>query len=350
MEQARRKARLPVRGTAALLAAVGLGAAVADAAPLKISTWGGNWQELVENTAGQCFRAKTGENVVYVTGGTIDRLNRAQLAKGKPETDVTITTSHVGWLYQTSGLFEPLDMSRIAARGTLMPGAEVSPGHLGVFTYVYTLGYRSDLIPKGMTFSSWKDLWDPRLKNMVGMPDFDPSHIVAVASILEGGSPEQWEKGQDRLKALKPNVKAYFNSDAVGQNLIASGETPVQVMLSANGYHQMSQGLPVVLIVPKEGAVVGLDTVSIDLGSTNKDKAYTFINCLLEPEVQAKLAKDYSLGPMNAATKVDAKTAALPGMYTTPEQLKGAIVVDAKLRAEKLNDWKKWFAENMVQN
>ena len=37
--------------------------------------------------------------VEFITGGTIDRLNKAKLAKGNPESDITFTTSHVGWLY-----------------------------------------------------------------------------------------------------------------------------------------------------------------------------------------------------------------------------------------------------------
>lgn len=315
----------------------------------KVSVWGGSWQEMIAETAGKKFTDKTGVKVQYVTGGTIDRLNKAKLAKGKPETDVTLTTSHVGWLYAQNDLFEKLDYARIQARNDLMPGSEVSPWHIGVFSYVYTIGYRPDLVPEGLSFSSWQDLWDPRLASQIGVPDYDPSHLIAVSAMLAGSDVTQWEKGQSLLKELKPNIKAFYSSDAISQNLMSSGETPVQVILSASGYYQMDQGVNLKLVVPKEGAIVGIDTISIDKGSQKMDLAYEFINALLEPDVQAEIARRHSLGPMNTKTAVDAKTASLPGMYLTAEQMKNeAIIVDPKIRANNMDTWKRWFSENIM--
>ena len=57
--------------------------------------------------------------VEFITGGTIDRLNKAKLAKGNPESDLTFTTSHVGWLYANDGLFEELDSTRFQTPRTL---------------------------------------------------------------------------------------------------------------------------------------------------------------------------------------------------------------------------------------
>ena len=74
----------------------------------------------------------------FVTGGTIDRLNKAKLAGDSPETDVTFTTAQAGYLYANSGLFEKLDMSKIPNAANLVSEARVSPYHLGVWGYVYT--------------------------------------------------------------------------------------------------------------------------------------------------------------------------------------------------------------------
>ncbi len=64
---------------------------------LIISAWGGSWKEMVAKSAAAKFTAETGVEVEIVSGGTIDRLNKAKLAKGDPESDLTLTTSHVGW-------------------------------------------------------------------------------------------------------------------------------------------------------------------------------------------------------------------------------------------------------------
>ena len=121
---------------------------------LVVSIWGGSWRDLIAETVAKKFTAETGVAVEFITGGTIDRLNKEKLAKGSPESDITFTTSHVGWLYANDGLFEQLDLSKIANAANLANEARISPFHLGAWAYVYTIGYRPDLLP-GVTFESW---------------------------------------------------------------------------------------------------------------------------------------------------------------------------------------------------
>ena len=94
---------------------------------LIVSTWGGSFRDLIDETIAKEFTKETGAEVQFVTGGTIDRLNKAKLAGGSPETDVTFTTAHVGYLYANSGLFEKLDMSKIPNATNLVQQAKVSP-------------------------------------------------------------------------------------------------------------------------------------------------------------------------------------------------------------------------------
>lgn len=287
--------------------------------------------------------------VEYITGGTIDRLNKAKLAKGAPESDITFTTAHVGWLYATDDLFETLDLAKIPNASKLVPQAKVSPYHIGAWAYVYTIGYRPDLTPKNITFSSWADLWNPELKGMIAAPDFDPSHIIAVSALLAGGSPADWQKGEQKLLALKPNFKAFYTNDANSQQLIATGETPVQIMLSMNAYYMIAQGVPIKLVIPKEGGVLGIDTMAIMKGSKKQELAQKFINTALDPEVQGQIAELKKGSPTVLGAKVSAETAKLPGVFTTAEQWeKETIIIDHKLRAEKTAEWRKWFSENMI--
>src|SRR5882672_5554453 len=80
---------------------------------LVVSVWGGNWKDTVDKVVGKAFTARTGIPVEYEVGGTIDRLAKARVAKGNPLVDVTFTTSHVGRLYISDGLFAPLDMAKL---------------------------------------------------------------------------------------------------------------------------------------------------------------------------------------------------------------------------------------------
>jgi len=220
--------------------------------PLRISIWGGSWRDFNAEFIGKRFTAQTGVPVQYITGGTIDRLNKAKLSKNNPETDLIFTTSHVGWLYASDDLYERLDMSRVPNAAHLFKEGSISPFHVGVWSYVYTIAYRPDLVPSEIKFNSWADLWNPKLKGMIGLPDFDPSHIIYAAAMLSGAkSASDWTKGQAKLRELKPNIRAFYNSDATSQEKIGTGETPVQVLLSGNAYHMMSQGVKINLVVPK---------------------------------------------------------------------------------------------------
>jgi putative spermidine/putrescine transport system substrate-binding protein len=315
---------------------------------LIVSIWGGSWRDLVADTAAKRFTQETGVAVDFITGGTIDRLNKAKLAKGSPESDLNFTTAHVGWLYANDDLYQALDLSKVPNAANLVDQAKISRYHVGTWAYVYTIGYRPDLI-KDVTFESWADLWKPEVKGKLAAPDFDPSHLVVVSAILSGGDAASWQKGEERLKALKPSFKAFYTNDANSQQLIANGETPVQVILSMNAHYMAGQGVPIKLVIPKEGAVLGIDTIAIMKGSRHVDLAYKFINAMLDPTVQAEVAKLKKGSPVVANASLDPEVAKLPGVFSTPEQWKSqAIVIDHKLRAEKTAEWRKWFAENIM--
>src|SRR5258707_7627596 len=248
---------------------------------LVVSIWGGSWRDLVAEIIGKRFTAETGVPVEYITGGTIDRLNKEKLAKGNPESDITFTTSHVGWLYANDGLYEQLDLGKVPNAKNLVEQAKISPYHVGTWAYVYTIGYRPDLL-KGVAFESWADLWKPEIKGKLAAPDFDPSHLIVVSALLSGGDASTWEKGQAKLKELKPNFKAFYTNDANSQQLIANVETPVQVILSMNAHYMAGEGGPIQLGIPKEGAVLGIATVAIMTCSKQSEPAYKVINITLD--------------------------------------------------------------------
>lgn len=316
---------------------------------LKVSSWGGGWRDLINDTIAKKFTEKTGVEVEFITGGTIDRLNQAQLAAGSPESDITFTTAHVGWLYKTGDLFEPLDLARIPNAANIFPEAKISDSHVGVWSYVYTIVYRPDLVPENIKFNSWNDLWNPALKDQIGLSDFDPSSIIAATAKLEGGDAKNWRVGVDKLIGLKPNIKAYFASDAVSEQLISTGETPVQVMLSMMAHQLVDQGVNLKIAIPEEGAILNMDAVAIMKGTDKLDLAYEFVNAALDPEVQAEIIKIKKGGPTVTGVQVDPAIAELPGVMMTVEQAQAqSIVIDPKLRSEMLTEWKTWFSEEMI--
>ena len=332
--------------TLALLVAAPWPAPAAD--PLVISIWGGNWKDTVERVVAKPFTAKTGIPVEFEVGGTLDRLAKARVSKAAPLVDLTLTTTHVGRLYISDGLFEKLDMAKIPNARELAKEAIRSDRHLGVWAYVYTIAYRPDLVK--LDLKRWADLWDPQLKGKIGLPDFDPSHIITISALLEGGNEIAWQKGQERLKRLKPNVAAFFSTDARSQDLLKTGEAPVQVMLSINAFHLIEQGLNVRVITPADKpGIVGIDTVGVMAGTKKSAAAHEFINFALSKEIQEQLVAAFKAGPTNLKAAVPAKLRGQPGVFTSPAEWKErGYIMDDEARAKTLAAWKEWFNANIV--
>ncbi len=316
---------------------------------LVVSAWGGNWKDSLEKVVAKSFTAKTGIPVEFEVGGTIDRLAKARVAKGDPLVDVTFTTSHVGRLYISDGLVQPLDMSKLPNAKDLAKEAIRSEYHVGVWAYVYTVVYRPDLVKEDIT--KWSDLWKPSLKGKIAMPDFDPSHIITIAALMEGGNETTWEKGQKKLMELKPQIAAFFATDAQSQDLMKTGQAPVQVMLSVNAYHLIDQGIAVKLVQPTDyPGVVGIDTMTIMTGTKKADAAYQFLNMALAKDIQAELVKSLKASPTVIGTPVPANLAGQPGIFISPAQWKEkGYIINDEVRAKNLPAWREWFTSNIVK-
>jgi len=330
-----------------LLSAVAPAAEAQNA--LVVSAWGGNWKDSLEKVVAKAFTAKTGIPVEFEVGGTIDRLAKARVAKGNPLVDVTFTTSHVGRLYISDGLIQPLDMSKIPNAKELAREAIRSEYHIGVWAYVYTVVYRPDLVKEDIT--KWSDLWKPSLKGKIAMPDFDPSHIITIAALMEGGNETTWEKGQKKLLELKPQIAAFFATDAQSQDLMKTGQAPVQVMLSVNAYHLIDQGIAVKLVQPTDfPGVIGIDTMTVMTGTKKAEAAYQFINMALAKDIQAELVKSLKASPTVIGTPVPANLQGQPGIFVSPAQWKEkAYIINDEVRAKNLPAWREWFTSNIVK-
>jgi putative spermidine/putrescine transport system substrate-binding protein len=316
---------------------------------LVVSVWGGNWKNTVENVIGKAFTARTGIPVEYEVGGTIDRLAKARVAKGNPLVDLNFTTTHVARLYISDGLYDKLDMAKLPNSREIAKEAFRSDFHVGSWAYVYTVVYRPDLVKEDIT--KWSDLWKPSLKGKIALPDFDPSHIITIAALMEGGNEVNWQKGEARLKQLKDSVAAFYSTDAQSQDLMKTGQGPVQVMLSVNAYHLQEQGIAVKLVQPTDyPGVVGIDTMAVMAGTKKADAAHQFINLALSKEIQTELVRTLRAGPVNLGATVPANMKGQPGIFaSTAEWTQRGYIMNDEVRAKNLPGWREWFTANIVK-
>jgi putative spermidine/putrescine transport system substrate-binding protein len=316
---------------------------------LVVSVWGGNWKDTVDKVIGKAFTAKTGIPVEYEVGGTIDRLAKARVAKGSPLVDLNFTTTHVARLYISDGLYDKLDMAKLPSTKEIAKEAFRSDFHVGSWAYVYTVVYRPDLVKEEIT--KWSDLWKPSLKGKIAMPDFDPSHIITIAALMEGGNEVTWQKGEAKLKQLKDSVAAFYSTDAQSQDLMKTGQGPVQVMLSVNAYHLQEQGIAVKVVQPTDyPGIVGIDTMAVMAGTKKADAAHQFINLALSKEIQSELVKALRAGPVNTGATVPANLKGQPGIFLSAAEWKErGYIMNDDARAKNLPGWREWFTANIVK-
>lgn len=313
-----------------------------------VSIWGGHWKEVIEKATSGPFIQKTGLKLEYDVGETTDRLARARATKDNPQADVSFTTSHVARLYASEGLLEAIDTKKLAEAKSVVKETFRSPTAVAVYGTVYTIGYRTDMINWPIT--SWEDLWSPQMKGKVILPAFDPSSIIVASALLSGGNEFNWEKGWEKLKAIRENVVAFYATGIQSIEMMRRGEAAIGVFNSPNIFRLQQEGIPMRLVIPKEKAIVNLDVITILKGTKKLAAAHQYIDLLLSPEAQATIATGFNGAPMNPKAPLPKEVVERPGIFTKPEQwATQGYIIDETQRANMLDTWKEKFRRDIMR-
>ena len=99
-------------------------------------------------------------------------------------------------------------------------------------------------------------------------------------------------------------------------------------MVSAD---EAENGVDIKYVIPREGALLWVDTLAIPVGARNPDNAHRFIDYLLRPDVIAAISNYVQYANGNAASRslLDPAVLSDPGIYPPPP-------VRAKLFANKV--------------
>jgi spermidine/putrescine transport system substrate-binding protein len=169
-----------------------------------------------------------------------------------------------------------------------------------------TIGYNKDKVDVA-DMQSMASLTDPKYKGRIAIYDYYLP-VIGMAALAIG------KKTADITEADLPAIKAELlkmkaNSKLVGevtasQTALATGEVDVLV----GGGEWVTAGLakenPALdFSIPKEGAVLWSQALAIFKDSKNKDLALKFVQYVLSPEGQARLATSSCYWGMPSSTK-----------------------------------------------
>ena len=335
MTHASRLSRLSRRRFLSLSAALGAGAlaapyvARADDAVLRVTGWGGKWGDVMKAEVGPAFEQEF--KCKLQTDTALPFLPKLQASsRTAPVYDVLHTNSNEQWAAVEMGLVEPkIDAKLVPNIADVYPYA-VSDKIVGVsiFTSAIGLGMRTD---KGYTsVSSWKELWDTKYDGVRG------GYVIPVNSLgqaflmmcgtLFGKGQTDLDAAYAALEKLKP-IKIVDFTGAM-EKMLLSGEVGLCVIHDSGIYRYDGQNQPTDFVSPSEGVLSLEQVLTITPGSKMKELANAYVNYMLRPDIQKRLAETVWYSPANKTVKLDAKFDSK--LLTTPEKVSKLIQVDWK--------------------
>jgi putrescine transport system substrate-binding protein len=317
----------PLPRSAACVLAVGL-ALLAPAASAQtervVNVY--NWSDYIDPAVIEAFTRQTGIKVRYDTFDANETLETKLLA-GKSGYDVVVPTGYFLQRQITAGVFQKLDKSKLANLGNAWDDiaarlAIYDPGNQYAVNYMWGttgIGYNVrkaravlgdgkidslDLVFKPEVIAKFKDC---------GVHILDAADDVFAAAFaylkIDPNTREQadFEKAADLLMKVRPFVRKFHSSEYL--NALASGE--ICLVFGYSGDVKQAQkraaeaknGVEIAYAIPKEGAQLWFDNLSIPKDAKNVTEAHALIDYLLRPDVAAKNSNFISYANGNAASR-----------------------------------------------
>jgi putative spermidine/putrescine transport system substrate-binding protein len=161
--------------------------------------------------------------------------------------------------------------------------------------------------------AAWADLWEPRFKGRLGIPNLDTSTgllCFLMINTINGGTVDNVEPAFQALKKLKPSIVTFPTQHAQVAQLFSQGEISIEPWVSDRTASLAQSGQPVSWIIPREGTVMAEGTLAIAKGTKNLDAALKYVNLAISGQAQAATARLANLPPVSAKAELDAKTKA----------------------------------------
>lgn len=265
------------------------------------------WEEYLDPEIKEDFRKETGIRVVESNFGS----NEDMLAKiqAGASFDLIVPSDYMVKVMRRMNLLLKLDHSRLPNMSHLddwFHTFRYDPTHQWSIPFQWsTTGIAYNKKQVSPAPDSWAFLFDPvkaaAYKGRISMLN-DPREVIGAALLylghpLNSTDPAHLEAAEKLLRAQKP-LLAKYDSESFEDSL-AAGETVMAHGWSGEIAVAQTQNSDIGFVLPKEGAVIFIDNLSIPAKAKNVEAAHTFINYLLRPEVAAKVANYTLYGTTN---------------------------------------------------
>lgn len=297
------------------------------------------WEGYADPSFIDTFEAETGCKISATYVGSNDDF-AAKLAAGGGIYDITSAPMDSTGVLIDAGFVEPIDLSRIEGWDDIYPqfrdAAAINVGG-EVYGVPYIWGsvpvmYRTDKITDEI--NSIAALWDEKYAGKIAV--WDDKTALYMGARMAGHDnvytldAEQLAATIDKMIEQKPLLRKYWVTAGELVDLFVKGE--VWISNTWGGYQSsliLAEGIPVVEILPEEGAGAFADSWNIVRGTPNLDCAYKYINYAISPDGQCGV---YRVTGYSLSNEASARACMTPEEFVASHQ-------DDPAYFNKLNVW-----------
>ena len=288
-----------------------------------------NWGNYIDPELIKEFETETGIQVVYETFDSNDAME-AKLKQGGTRYDIVFPSESSITKLVNQNLLQKLDHSKIKGLENISPFLLNSPVDNGnQYTIPYFWGTVGIMVNTKYidpeSIQTWSDLWKEDFKNKVLILDGNREALgMALQSLgysLNSKNEEELKAAEEKLKQLKPNVRAVLNEEI--KTMMKLEEAPLGMGYSGDAAAVAEKNPNVQYILPKDGSAVWTDNFAIAHTAVNVEGAYAFINFMLRPENAARNAEyvGYSTPNEKAKELMDSEVVSDETFYPSEEMI-----------------------------
>jgi spermidine/putrescine transport system substrate-binding protein len=304
-----------------------------------------NWNNYVAQETIQRFEAFCKCEVVQTYYSDNEEL-LAKLAAGAKGYDVLIPTSSAVPALIRGNQLKPLDHSLLPNLKNIEPAfldTPFDPGNKFSVPYgmsITIIGYNDAKFKElGLPTDTWATIFDPRylekIKGRVTVLD-SPGELFGAALLYLGYSPndtdeKHWKEAADAIKKAKPywtafNASSYIKELTVGNIWLVHGYSNDIFQADADA-QAAGRKFRILQGMPKEGAVLAVDTMVIHKDAPRPDLAHQFINFFLDGKSSAELTNLTGSGSpnMTAGQYIKPELKVLPAVFP-PKDVQARLV------------------------
>jgi putative spermidine/putrescine transport system substrate-binding protein len=195
---------------------------------------------------------------------------------------------------------------------------------------------------------SWADFWD--VKKFPGKRAFPGIFYgtVEAALLADGVTPDKlfpldFDRGFAKLDELRPHM-TLFESYGEGQQMVASGSTPLGVSFNGRVFALTQQGSKMTTVW-NQSIFYPWSPQAIPRGAPNPDATFELLDFMAKPEGQAEFAKMTGYGPTNSKALDLLDDAVKSQLPNAPDHVDSVATVDQEALSTQVDEYIKRFGE-----